>query len=238
MLRVVHRMPLSSHRANGAFPCPGFAARVLPNLRRSRTIGAMPEFTFRERLRQEFALRRVKNARYSLRAFAAFLGSDHSTLSQILRSKRRITDARIRSWSAKLGLDKEEVSVYLAAARLPDGATALQQKQLRHWTADAMAVVTDRVHWQMLRLAAVPEFRADCRWIAERTGASVDQVNLALATLLRLRLLTVTANGAWVQSTGLAPLTETAFRHMALTRAREYARISPVSTADSQSLRR
>jgi transcriptional regulator with XRE-family HTH domain len=198
----------------------------------------MPEFTFRERLRQELTLRRVKNERYSLRAFAAFLGADHSTLSQILRSKRPIPDARIRSWSAKLGLDKEEVAVYLAAAQLPDGATARRQEQLRHWTADAMAVVTDRVHWQMLRLAAAPGFCADCRWIAERTGAGVDQVNLALATLLRLRLLTVTANGAWVPLTGLAPLTEPAFRRIALARVREYARTSRASTADSQSLRR
>jgi transcriptional regulator with XRE-family HTH domain len=222
----------------GHFPAPVSHPRLLPNFMRSRTIGAMGELDFRERLLQEFALRRGKNPRYSLRAFAAFLGVDHSTLSQILRSKRPISDAGILSWSARLGLDKEEVSVYLAAARLPDGAKARQQEQLRHWTADAIRVMTERVHWQMWKLAAAPGIRADCRWIAERTGASVDQVNLALTTLLRLRLLTVSSDGAWVESTGLAPLTEPAFRRMALTRVREYARDSRGSAADLQSVRR
>lgn len=216
----------------GHFPAPVLPAFVLPKAGRSRTIGAMPEFTFRERLRQEFELRRAKNARYSLRAFAAFLGADHSTLSQILRSKRRIPDARIRGWSAKLGLDHEEVSVYLAAARLPDGATRSRQEHLRHWTADAMCVVNERVHWQMLKLAAAPGFQPDCRWIAKRTGASVDQVNLALATLLRLRLLSVTPTGAWKESTGLEPLTERAFRSLALARVREYAGSSKLSIRD------
>jgi transcriptional regulator with XRE-family HTH domain len=194
----------------------------------------MPELDFREHLRREFARRRAKNARYSLRAFAAFLGADHSTLSQILRSKRRISEARIRGWSAKLGLDKEEVSVYLAASQLPDVATRARQEHLWHWTADAMSVVTDRVHWQMLQMAAAPGFRADCRWIAERTGASVDRVNLALATLLRLRLLKVTAAGAWQESTGLAPLTEHGFRRMALARVREYARSYRLPHGDPQ----
>jgi transcriptional regulator with XRE-family HTH domain len=184
----------------------------------------MADFDFRDRLRREFALRRARNARYSLRAFAAFLGADHSTLSQILRSKRPIPDARIRNWAAKLGIDKDEASVYVASAQLPDAAIRARQEQLRHWTADAMCVVDDPVHWQMLKLVSAPGFRPDCRWIAERTGASLDQVHLALATLLRLRLLTVTDSDAWKESTGLAPLTEPGFRRMALARVREYAR--------------
>jgi transcriptional regulator with XRE-family HTH domain len=184
----------------------------------------MPEFAFRDRLRRELEARRNRNARYSMRAFAAFLGADHSTLSQILRGTRPVPASRIRSWAKKLGLDREEIAVYLAAERVPDAATSKRQEQLRHWTADAMGVVTERVHWHILRMSREPGFRADCRWIAERTGATVDQVNLALATLLRLRLLETTPAGEWADSTGVPRLTEREFRRIALARIRESAR--------------
>lgn len=184
----------------------------------------MSEFPFRERLCREFEVRRKRNARYSLRAFAAFLCADHSTLSQILRGTRPVPVSRIRSWSRKLGFDEEEIAVYMAAEQLPDAATRARQEQLRHWTADAMDVVTERIHWQILQLSRSPGFRADCRWIAGRTGASVDQVNLALATLLRLRLLETSQSGKWTDVTGLPQLTERGFRRIALARIREGAR--------------
>jgi hypothetical protein len=189
------------------------------------------KFPFRERLRHEFEARRNRNSRYSLRAFAAFLGADHSTLSQIFRKMRPVPDRCIRSWSEKLGLDTEEIALYLAAEKMPDAATSERQERLRHWTADAIGVVSERVQWQILQLSRDPEFRSDCRWIAGRTGTSVDQVNLALATLLRLQLIRTTSAGEWTDLTGLEELTETAFRQIALARIRESARYRLETTA-------
>jgi hypothetical protein len=68
-----------------------------------------------------------------------------------------------------------------------------------------------------------PDFRADCRRIAKRAGVSVDRVNLAWATLLRLRLIKTTSTGRWRHQTGLAQLPERAFRRVALARIRESA---------------
>src|SRR6059058_5634294 len=102
----------------------------------------MQELRFRERLEQELKNRRAKNARYSLRAFAAFLGTDHSTLSQILRGTRRAPVGSIRLWARKLGMTPEEAAVYIAAEHVPDPATAERQEQLRHWTAEALGIVT------------------------------------------------------------------------------------------------
>jgi transcriptional regulator with XRE-family HTH domain len=197
----------------------------------SRTISAVYKFPFRERLRQEFEARRNRNARYSLRAFAAFLGTDHSTLSHILRKTRPVPECRLRSWSRRLGLDSEQIALYLAIERMPDAATSARQQRLRHWTEDAMGVVAERIHWQILQLSREPEFRADCRWIAKRTGATVDQVNLALTTLLRLRLIKTTSANQWRDLTGLAQLTEPAFRRVALARIREGSRYA-AGTAD------
>ena len=67
------------------------------------------------------------------------------------------------------------------------------------------------------------QFRPDCRWIAKQAEVSVDQVNLALSCLLRLRLLEINAAGKWKDLTGVPELTERAFRGLALARARELA---------------
>jgi len=179
---------------------------------------------FRERLEQEFAARRAKNPRHSLRAFAAFLGTDHSTLAQILRGSRRAPAARIRAWARKLGLTPEEAAVYIAAEHVPDDATAHRQHQLRHWTAEALGLVTDRAHWEIVRLSRIDGFQADCRWIAQQADLTVDQVNVALSRLLRLRLLEIGATGKWTDLTALPSLSERQFRKLALARVRQMAK--------------
>jgi transcriptional regulator with XRE-family HTH domain len=183
----------------------------------------MRERGFRERLGQEFEARRQKNARYSLRAFAAFLGTDHSTLSQILNGSRRIPVRHVRSWARKLGMDPEEATAYVAAEHVPDTARAEREEQLRHWTAEAMSIVTERVHWEILRLCRTSAFHYDCRWIAGQIGTTVDEVNLAMSRLLRLRLVEVSAGGEWRDMTKLPDLTEKEFRKLALARVRQKA---------------
>jgi transcriptional regulator with XRE-family HTH domain len=183
----------------------------------------MREAGFVARLQEEWETRRKKNPRYSLRAFASFLGTDHSTLSQILRGARRIPVARLRSWARKLGIDAAQAAVYVAAEHAPDARTVERQNQLRHWTAEALAVANEPAHWHIVRLSRTPEFRPDCRWIADQIGGSVDAVNMALSRLLRLRLLQVIASGEWKDLTGLRKLTEREFRKLALARVRQKA---------------
>jgi transcriptional regulator with XRE-family HTH domain len=179
--------------------------------------------SFAERVKLEFEARKQANPRYSLRAFAALLGVDHSTLAQIFRGTRRVPVSRINLWAGRLGLSREETQAYIAAAHAPDEATLARQHQLRHWSAEALAVVTGRTHFEILRLLHLPEFRPDSRWIARRSGASADEVNIALQRLLRLGLISMPPGGAWRDLTGLRPLTERSFRRLALTRVRKMA---------------
>ncbi|HXM43883.1 MAG TPA: hypothetical protein VN924_21800 [Bryobacteraceae bacterium] len=174
---------------------------------------------FRQRLNVEFATRRQTNPRYSLRAFAAFLQTDHSTLSKVMQGNRRATVKQIRGMGKKLGMSPEEIAVHLAAEHVPDASTARRQARLRRWTAEALAVVGGAEHWEILRLCRAPGFRKDCRWIAAQTGVGVDQVNLALTRLLRLGLI----DGRWHAQTALAELTEAEFRKLALARVRQKA---------------
>jgi transcriptional regulator with XRE-family HTH domain len=176
---------------------------------------------FRDRLHEELRQRRSANPRYSLRAFAAFLGADHSTVSQVLRGKRPVPASRIRAWAKKLGIHSEEAAAYIAAEHLADPQTVLRDNQLRHWTAEALAIITRREHWMILELSRTPGFVPNCGQIARHLGITVDDVNIALNRLLRLRLLETNEHGVWIDASHPAVASEREFRTLALARIRE-----------------
>jgi transcriptional regulator with XRE-family HTH domain len=183
---------------------------------------------FRARLEKELQERQKVNLRYSLRAFAAFLGTDHSTLSQILRGKRRAPTAQIRAWAKKLDIDAEEAAAYIAAEHLPGPGQTERESQIRHWTAESMAIVSDSTHWDIVRLSRTPGLRPDSRWMAEQVGVSIDQVNMAFQRLLRLRLIDTDSAGRWIDLMTPPASTEREFRRAALARVREKAAESKI----------
>lgn len=125
--------------------------------------------TFRERLQAEFAERKQRSPRYSLRAFARFLGTDHATLSQLLRGRRHLTPRMATLLGRRLGFSSAEI----AEARLEQNAEAI------------------------LRVARSPSFRPDSRWIATRTGLPVDTVNASLDRLIRHGALVMASTTRW-----------------------------------------
>jgi len=136
-----------------------------------------------------------------------------------MSGERRATSKQLRTIGLKLGMSTEEITVLLAAEHVPDASTTRRQEMLRHWTAEALAVVTGRTHWEILKLSRATGFRADCRWIARQVGVTVDEVNVALTRLLRLELI----DGQWRDQTLLVKLTEGEFRKLALARIRKKA---------------
>jgi transcriptional regulator with XRE-family HTH domain len=108
--------------------------------------------TFRTVLQTELDRRRAGNARYSLRAFARALSVDHSTLSQILRGKRRVTARNVRALGRRLHLSAAAIAEHCA---------------IEHESA-VLAALTR------------PGFRADSRWVATIAGIPLDDVNVTL----------------------------------------------------------
>jgi transcriptional regulator with XRE-family HTH domain len=125
--------------------------------------------TFRQLLQAELDRRCAANNRYSLRAFARALAIDHSTLSQILRGKRRVTARKVRTLGARMRLGAAEIAELCAAEH------------------------------EVAVLAAIerPGFRADSRWVSAVAGIPLDEVNVALQRLLRKRMMTMTRRDSW-----------------------------------------
>src|SRR5689334_7684944 len=72
---------------------------------------------FRRVLQEELALRCARNPRYSLRAFARYLKLDHSTLSQLLRGRRRFTARTVERIGARLSLTPTVISQFVELER-------------------------------------------------------------------------------------------------------------------------
>ena len=125
--------------------------------------------SFREVLQDELRRRCARNPRYSLRAFARALALDHSSLSQLLRGRRRVTTRAIRRIGATLRLSAHEIEIHCAEEN--DAA--------------------------LLRVVGTELFRADSRRLASVLGIPIDEVNVSLQRLLRFRALSMTAAGHW-----------------------------------------
>src|SRR5205085_2109688 len=125
--------------------------------------------SFQEILKTELDRRRARNKRYSLRAFARDLGTDHATVSQLMRAVRRATPRMIRLLAKPLGLSDAQIAQHCAD-------------------------VTDAALLDAIRRK---DFRPNSRWIAVRLGISIDDINIALHRLLNKRQLVMTKESTW-----------------------------------------
>lgn len=130
--------------------------------------GSVMPMDFRILLQAEFERRRARNPRYSLRAFARYLATHHSMITRIFEG-RRLTFPSVRALGARLGLTSAQIN-----------------DALLHEQAHRVALI-----------AAQPGFRADSRWIATRSGLSLDEVNVAVQLLVHTRRLSMTSATTW-----------------------------------------
>jgi uncharacterized protein (TIGR02147 family) len=148
---------------------------------------------------------------------------DHSTLSQLLRGKRRLTERTVRRCGMRLGLDEESVAEFVRAEcreTQPDAALG----EVRRLASDTASLVADWEHYAILELVRLREFRPDSRWVARVLGISVDEVNVALQRLLRLGLLTMDARDRWTDQSGDTTASVRGFTRAALHRLVDQSR--------------
>ena len=155
---------------------------------------------FRQLLQEELATRCARNPRYSLRAFARYLRLDHSTLSQLLRGRRRFTARTVERIGARLSLAPAVITQFVELERTPPESWAA--RELRQLSRDASLSLAEWHHPAILELTRLASFRADVRWIARVLGLPVDEVNIAITRLARLGLLDMQSPATWVDKAG------------------------------------
>ena len=152
-----------------------------------------------EWLKAEYERRKVRNRRYSLRAFARLLEVSPGRLSEILARKRFLTPKLGQRISRKLALAPMLDREFLASIErelqtreafrgdLRELAKAVSNYQeLRD---DTFSLIKDWQHFAILALMQTRGFTDDPGWIAKRIGVSSSVVEDSLRRLLRLGLI-------------------------------------------------
>lgn len=174
----------------------------------------VPQPRFRDFLRQQLAARCARNPQYSLRAFANYLGVNHSTLSQMLRGKRSLSPEAIAKFCDKLGLTPPQAAEWMESERhQPDAAPSARLLAL---TKDTAELLEDGLGFAILELLRLPGFQTDSRWIGRMLGATTDDVNLTLTRLCRLGFLQMQSPTEWQDCFGDTVLDLSLFESVAL----------------------
>lgn len=160
-------------------------------------------YDFRSFLQEKYRAASRRNAKFSLRSFARQLGTDHSTLSQILRSRRALSGRTVERFGKRLGLSDEVIAMYQSQIRKGDaGAAAGDNVKTLEFDLDTFQLLSAWHHQAILELTQLESFKADSRWIAKALEIDVKDVNIALQRLLRLKLLKMAAVDRWLDISG------------------------------------
>jgi len=182
--------------------------------------------SFRQLLQEELTRRCALNPRYSLRAFARRLEVHHSTLSQILRGKRRLTPRGIGKFGQLLGVEAGEIAAWIAreGAHSP-GVDERSRREVARVAREAAAVLNGWHHFAILELTRLETFRPDSRWIAQVLGITPDEVNIAVQRLVRMKLLDMNAPDRWTDLSGNGLDSAHRVAHVLFARLTEQARV-------------
>lgn len=167
------------------------------------------EHELRKLLTESLARSRMKNSRYSIRAFAKKLGVSPAALSQILNGKRNLTGKTAENIMARLGLDPfEHQKLQLKIQQEKKSARGAAQTDYMQLQMDQYHMISEWYYFGILSLAETQDFDDDPKWIAHRLGIKIPEAKKALDTIDRLQLLKKDKNGR-LKASGLSFKTST-----------------------------
>lgn len=148
-----------------------------------------------ERLLVEFEVRRAKNPRYSLRAFATSLGLSAGRLSEFLSGKRQLNRANSIKVASALALTPTETKIWLkncgfSASR--EAPIRLSQKPVQNYVQledDQFHIIADWEHFAILTYLETDLEDKSEGAIASRLGINELTARLALNRLMRLGMV-------------------------------------------------
>jgi uncharacterized protein (TIGR02147 family) len=168
------------------------------------------DFFYRRYLKSELASRCERNSRYSIRAFASFLGTDIGALSRVLAGKQVPSIKLAEKMISKFELDPNEERDFLLSladaqrARHTQGGRIAMRKlenraQPRELSMEFYRAISEWYHAAILELTFTAEFKSDFRWISQELGITQVEAKLAVERLLYLGLLRE-EKGQWIKT--------------------------------------
>ncbi|MEC9282533.1 MAG: TIGR02147 family protein [Bdellovibrionota bacterium] len=157
-------------------------------------------------LKSNFQKKKQRNTRYSLRAYANFLGMDASSLSKVLKGQRNLPSSLGQQIVEKLDLDEAQKNVFYQSLvetrskRIRDDSEQWSYSELK--TEKAFKVVAEWEYFAVLNVVKLKSFEPNASWISDRLGISLVRVEEVLTDLLELKLLEEGPMGELFRNTG------------------------------------
>lgn len=145
--------------------------------------------SFVELVSEDFNFRKDRNARYSKRSYAKFLGVSIGALSEILTGKRKLTDHYIEKIGIKIGLGLDEVIRFQRQERIKGHLSNIEEVNYSQIQVDTFGLVAD---WYVMGLFHLIDKRGishDHKELANRLGLTVAQIDKGIKRLIRLNLI-------------------------------------------------
>lgn len=138
-------------------------------------------------LLKEFERRKGRNSRYTLRSFARQLDVAASTLLQVMNGQRHFRTSTAAKVAGRLGWTERvlqemvcEIQGSRAGAKTTMFSSQMSFEDIGDWKTMAIA-----------KLATTKDCPADARWLAEKLGVSVPEVEACIDKLRALGLLEI-----------------------------------------------
>jgi len=144
-------------------------------------------------LTKEFTSRCKINPKFSVRAFAALLEMDSSSVSQLMSGKRKAAKKMIIKIGGLLGCKPEQLNHLLQnyKKKKTENSASKSIQDYKQLSADLYEVISEWHHYAILELTFVDGFESSPQWISRKLGITAVEAKEAIKRLLRLELLRV-----------------------------------------------
>ncbi len=145
----------------------------------------------RDLLFKSFSEVKTRNKSYSIRAFSKRLKINSSSLSEILREKRRIgrkLAIRILD-SLMVKPEKKEHILRIYDNKDPNKAKTVPFQKKVILQNDLFQAISNWHHYAILALVDTTDFKSNIKWIAMRLDLPIDKVSDSIDRLIRLEML-------------------------------------------------
>lgn len=165
----------------------------------------MSSMDFQDILNQKLKERRLKNSRYSMRAFAKSLDMDAGLLSKYLNGKREVPVQFMEQHGESLGIESSNLSKIEKERKDKEIIKSFRLKTPKADYSSINEIHRDVIqNWQyyaLLELMKVGEFKPCHKWISKELHITGARAKKLVSELVSAKYLQVNEDGSWIDLT-------------------------------------
>jgi len=157
-------------------------------------------------LQRKFLDMKSKNPSFSIRALASKLEMQPAATNEILKGQRRVSRKIAEKIADKLLLDPSERTDLLkdfplVLKRKTKGESAREKDlEVLRLNSDQFELISDWIHFAILSLIRLKDFKSEVSWMANRLGVAEIEVRKGLLRLQSLNLIHIGETGVMTRT--------------------------------------